>query len=53
MKLQFNLQQKYLSNIKELDFNLTHCKNLGLEKEIKYLQDQIDNKKYIFMIYLK
>jgi len=53
MKLQFHLQQKYLSQLKELDFGLIYCKKLGLEKEIKYLQESIDNKKYIFTTYLK
>lgn len=53
MKLQFHLQQKYLSQLKELDFGLIYCKKLGLEKEIKYLQENIDNKKYIFTTYLK
>jgi hypothetical protein len=53
MKIHFHLQQKYLSNLKELDFGMNHCKKLGLEKEVRYLQDGIDNKKYIFMTYLK
>ena len=53
MKLHFFLEQKYLSNIKELDLGLNHCRSLGLEKEVRYLQENIDNKKYIFMIYLK
>lgn len=53
MKLHFHLHQKYLSNFKELDFGLTHCRKLNLEKEVHYLQESIDNKKYIFMTYLK
>lgn len=53
MKLQFHLQQRYLAIIRELDFGSLNCKQLGLEKEIKYVQENIDNRKYIFITYLK
>ena len=53
MKLHFSLQQKYLAAVKECDLGLMHCRALGLEKEVKYLQESVDNRKYIFMIYLK
>ena len=53
MKLHFNLLHRYFTTLRELDFGLGFGKQLGMEREIRYLQETIDNNKYIFMTYLK
>jgi hypothetical protein len=44
-KIHFSLLQKYFMSLRELDF--------GLDRQLRYLQDAIDNKKHIFNNYLK
>ncbi len=53
MRLHFTLQQKYLSILREHDFENKFAIQLGLERELRYLQDSIENKRYIITTYLK
>jgi hypothetical protein len=52
-KIHFSLLQKYFMSLRELDFGLGHARGLGLDRQLRYLQDAIDNKKHIFNTYLK
>lgn len=41
MKLQYNFHQRYYGCLKDLDVGMAFGKQLGLEQELKYLQESL------------